>query len=177
MKLQEYEIDIRKIKPKNVNKSDKYSKAIYKYVKEHPYYRRVWFDRSSYDCDSDKYNWVDFDVNNMNLRNMYFGMPESPESKCILGKCINSLIQGGNGSQATYLYIGHDNSRYIEVTKEFYEKYLNIGRCIYGHGLWIKDDEERYTYSDKTHRKCNWCGQEEHLEKKTYSYTRDIWVV
>lgn len=145
-------------------------------MNEHPCYRRVWFDKSSYDSASEKYILVDFDVNNMNLRNMYFGMPESPESKCISGKCINGLIQGGVGSQTTYLYIGHDNSQYIEVTKEFYEKYIDIGRCIYGHGLWITDDQERYTYYDKTHRECNWCGKKEHLETKTYSYTRDIWV-
>lgn len=43
----------------------------------------MWFDKSSYDSDSEKYIWVDFDVNNMNLRNLYFGMPEAPESKCI----------------------------------------------------------------------------------------------
>ena len=103
-------------------------------------------------------------------------MPESSESICISGKCINSLIRDDIESQTTYLYIGCDNSKYIEVTEEFYEKYIDIGRCIYGHGVWFADDEGRYIYSDETHRKCNWCGKEEHLETKTYSYTRDIWV-
>lgn len=176
IELQNYEIDLKRIKPKNIKKSDKYSKAIYKYLKEHPYYRKVWFDNSSYDSDEEKYIRVNFDINKMNLRNMFFGMPESPESRCITGKCIDSLIQGGSGSQTTYSYIGYENSQYIEVTEEFYEKYIDIGCCIYGHGLWIADDEGRYTYRDKTHRKCNWCGKDEHLETKTYSYTRDVWI-
>lgn len=176
IELQDYEIDLKRIRPKNIKKSDKYSKAIYKYLKEHPYYRRVWFDKSAYDEEL-RLIKVDFDVNNINLRKMYFGMPDSPESICITGTCINGLIQGDRGSQTTYSYIGYENSQYIEVTEEFFEKYIEIGRCIYGHGLWIADDEERYTYSDEIHRKCNWCGKEEHLEIKTFSYTRDIWVV
>lgn len=176
IELQNYEIDIRRIKPKNVKRSNKYSKAIYKYLKENPCYRRVWFDKTFYDSSSQKNIRVEFDVNNMNLRNMYFGMPESPESVCITGKQIDSLIQGGSGSQSTYCYIGYDNSQYVEVTEAFYKKYIEIGRCIYGHGLWITDDEDRYTYYDDTHRKCNWCGKGEHLETKTYSYSRDVWI-
>lgn len=173
--LQNYEIDLSLIKPKNVRKSDKYSKAIYKYLKDNPCYRRVWFDETSYDSDSGKRIKKTFDASNMNLRNLFFGMPENEDSICISGKCINSLIAGGRGSQETFCYIGHETSHYVEVTKEFYEKYIEIGRCIYGHGAWLNDDDERFTYPDDKHRKCNWCGIEEHLETKVHQYTREVW--
>lgn len=110
----------------------------------------------------------------MDLRNLYFELPESG-TVYILGKCINSLIQGGRGSQETFSYIGHKCSNYIEVTKEFFEKYIEIGRCIYGHGVWITDDEDRFTYLDDKHRNCKWCGHEEHLVEKTYTHTYNVW--
>lgn len=173
--LQNYEIDLSLIKPKNVKKSDKYSKAIYKYLKDNSHYRRVWFDESLYDGDSDKYVRRTFDVNKMDLNKMYFGIPDGEDSICITGKLISSLIAGGRNAQETYCYIGFENSHYVEVTKEFYEKYIEIGRCIYGHHSYLADTDERFTYSDEKHRKCNWCGLEQHLETKEYSYTRDIW--
>lgn len=173
--LQNYEIDLSLIKPKNVKKSDKYSKAIYKYLKDNPWYRRVWFDESAYDSDSDKYIRRTFDVNKMDLGKLYFGMPDGEDSICISGKCISSLISGSRNAQETYCYIGFENSHYVEVTKEFYEKYIEIGRCIYGHHSYLADTDERFTYSDEKHRKCNWCGLEQHLETKEYSYTRCVW--
>lgn len=173
---EDYIIDLASIKPKNIKKSDKYSKVIYKYLKNNPRYRKVYFDESKYDSDSEKYIKVSFDVKNMDLRNLYFGEPDGLGSNCISGKCINSLIVGGQCSQTTFCYICKDCSRFADVTKEFYEKYIEIGRCIYGHGVWISDDEERYTYIDPEHRRCNWCGKEEHLEKKVVTYTRDVWV-
>jgi len=172
----DYVIDLASIKPKNIKKSDKYSKAIYKYLKNNPYYRKVYFDESKYDSDSENYVKVKFDVNNMDLRNLYFGEPDGLGSNCITGKCINSLIVGGQCSQTTFCYMCNANSNFVDVTKEFYEKYIEIGRCIYGHGVWISDDEERFTYIDPEHRRCNWCGEEEHLEKKVITYTRDVWV-
>lgn len=175
IELQDYEIDLKLIKPKNIKKSDKYSKGIYKYLKDNPRYRRVWYDETYYAPDSDdKYIRIPFDVNMMNLRHLYFGIPE-PGTVCITGKSINSLIHGGKGSQKTFSYMNYKCSNYIEVTKEFYEKYIEIGRCIYGHGIWIADDEERFTYRDVKHRKCNWCGHEEQLVEKTYTYTYDVW--
>lgn len=173
--LQNYEINLSLIKPRNVKKSDKYSKEIYKYLKDHPLHRRVWFDQSAYDNDSGKYVRTTFNVNKMNLNKMYFGMPEGEDSICITGKCISSLIAGGRNAQEMYSYIGFENSHYVEVTKEFYEKYIEIGRCIYGHRNYLADADERFTYSDEKYRKCNWCGREEHLETKKYSYTRDVW--
>ncbi|GLB26514.1 hypothetical protein LXJ15735_27550 [Lacrimispora xylanolytica] len=163
------------IKPKNVKKSDKYSKAIYKYLKNNSRYRKVYFDESKYDCNSEKYIKVKFDVNDMDLRNLYFGEPDGLGSNCITGKCINSLIVGGQCSQTTFCYMCNINSNFVDVTKEFYEKYIEIGRCIYGHGVWISDDEERFTYIDPEHRRCNWCSKEEHLEKKVLTYTKDVW--
>ena len=173
---EDYIVDLVSIKPKNVKKSDKYSKAIYKYLKNNPYYRKVYFDESKYDSNSQKYVKAKFDVNNMDLRDLYFGEPDGLGSNCITGKCINSLIMGGQCSQTTFCYICKDCSHFVDVTKEFFEKYIEIGRCIYGHGVWISDDEERFTYIDPEHRRCNWCGEEEYLEKRVTTYTRDVWV-
>lgn len=93
--------------------------------------------------------------------------------------CGNSLATIVSSSKEKYTVFANpwnNKKTVIDVTKDFWEKYIDIGRCIYEHGVWIVDDEDRYTYSDATHRKCNWCGKEEYLEKKTYSYTRDEWV-
>lgn len=177
IELQDYEIDLRLIKPQNLRKSDKYSKNIYKYLKDNPRLMRVWCDESPFDDTDPLYEGCvrkPFDVNNMDLRNLYFGLPE-PGTVCILGKSINSLIHGGRGSQETFSYIGPKCTKYVEVTKEFYEKYIEIGRCIYGHRLHLQDDEDRFTYLDDKHRKCNWCGHEEHLVTKTYTHTYDVW--
>lgn len=177
IELQDYEIDLSLIKPNYLRKSDKYSKRIYKYLKDNPHLRRVWYDESPFDNTCSPYDRCVrklFDANKMDLRNLYFGIPE-PGTVCILGKCINGLIQGGGCSQETFTYIGYKCSNYTEVTKEFFEKYIEIGRCIYGHGVWIADDEDRFTYLDDKHRKCNWCGHEEHLVEKTYTHTYDVW--
>lgn len=177
IEFQDYEIDLSLIKPKNIRKSDKYSKCIYKYLKDNPRLRRVWYDESAFDDTISFYDGCarrPFDANNMDLRNLYFGLPE-PGTVCITGKCLTSLTHGGRGSQETFSYIGYKCSNYIEVTKEFYEKYIEIGRCIYGHGMRIADDEGRFTYLEDKHRKCNWCGHEEHLVEKTYTHTYDVW--
>lgn len=175
-KLQEYEVDLSKIKPKNVKKSDKYSKAIYKYLKDNPRYRRVWFDKVTYGDTLDKKVKKEFDVNNMDLRNLYFGMPDYIITNCITGKCVQPLIHNSRGSQETFYYIGHKESEYVEVTKEFFEKYIEIGRCIYGHNSYLADVDDRYTYLDDTHRKCNWCGKEQHEEVITHTYESKVWV-
>lgn len=171
-----YVLELNMIKPKNVKKSDKYSSQIYKYLKHNPNYRKVWFDTSSYDIDSGKCVNESFDINSINMRNIYFGIPACDSTICIRGKCVMGLVSGNRGSQVTYSYIGNKNSYYIDITKEFYEKYIEIGRCIYGHNRYIRDEDEKFTYISEKHRKCNWCGKEEYLETKTYSHTRDEWI-
>lgn len=175
IELQNYKIDIEKIKPKNIKKSDKYSKAIYKYLKNNPQYRRVWFNEASYDCELDEPILISFDVNNIKLSKLYFGLPDFGTTNCIEGKCINNLIREGRGSQETYYYIAEKHSHFVEVTEEFFEKYIEIGRCIYGHQFYLNDDENRYTYIDNTHRVCNWCGKKQHEEVITYTYENKIW--
>lgn len=174
IEFQDYEIDIKKIKPKNVKRSDKYSKEIYKYLKNNPWYKRVWFDEASYDEDN-KPVLRQFDINNINLRRLYFGLPDFKTTNCITGKCLSGLLSGSRCAQESYYYITEKHSHFVEVTKEFYEKYIEIGRCIYGHHLYLNDSENRYTYIDDTHRICNWCGQEQHEETITYTYERKEW--
>lgn len=175
IKLQDYEIDLKLIKPKNVKKSDKYSKVIYKFLKNNPRMRRVWFDEAIYDSNSNNYIRKPFDVDNMNLRNLFFGMPETENSICITGKCIGSLIQEVKKSQEIYFYMGYQSSHYVEVTKEFFDKYIEIGRCIYGHYNWLPNDENRYTYINDTHRKCNWCGKEQCEKTIIHKYEIKTW--
>lgn len=174
-KLQEYEIDLSKIKPKNIKKSDKYSKAIYKYLKDNPWDRRVWYDKCCYDSDSGNYVLKEFDINNVNSSNLYFGMPNSNAVTHITGKCVSSLLSECRGCQETYSYICHKDSQFVEVTEEFFEKYIKDGRCVCSH----RDrscSEQQFTYLDDTHRKCNWCGIEQHEETKTYTHEYKVWV-
>lgn len=176
MELQDYEIDIKKIKPKNVKKSDKYSKEIYRYLKDNPHYRRVWFDEASYDYEADKPIRKNFDANNMDLANLYFGLPDRNDSICITGRCARDLMLGRSKLGESYYYLGYKHSHFVEVTKEFYEKYIEIGRCISGHLGYLSNTDERYTYLDDTHRKCNWCGKEQHEETIVYTRESKKWV-
>lgn len=174
----EYKIDLKKIKPKNIKKSDKYSKNIYRFLKDNERYRRVFYDKSGYENDSQHYVSKEFDVENIDINNLYFGVPCYDNPHEIIGKCLSGLVSGGQKSFEVFCYFLHrPNAELVEVTKEFYEKYMEIGRCIYGkHPSGLQDEDGRYTYLDDTHRVCNWCGKKEHLETKICSYTRNEWI-
>lgn len=174
IELQDYELDLNKIKPKNVRKSDKYDKRIYQYLKNNPEYRRVWFATENQDRVDDDVDAQKFDINNLNLGKLYFGNPNSLSG--ITGHCIRGIVASGKNSQLSFLYI--DSSRrtkYIEVTKEFFEKYIEIGRCVYGHKQTI-DVDTRYTYIDNKNRICNWCGKKEKLIEESHTRINQRWI-
>jgi hypothetical protein len=170
-----YEIDLDKIKPANVKKSDKYSKQIYKFLKDNPRYRQVYNDKLKYDSDSKSYVKSDFNPDDVDLSRLYFGNPCINTTNEILGKCIRSLVGNSRDKYTTFCYLCNKESEFVNVTKEFFEKYIEVGRCIYDNHYWLQDEETRYTYIDPIHRKCNWCGKEQEEIEVSRTYTHKEW--
>jgi phenylpropionate dioxygenase-like ring-hydroxylating dioxygenase large terminal subunit len=187
-----YRLDLNMIKPRNIKKSDKYSKQIYQYIKKNPGKDRVYYISSQdiYNNESKDFELKDipFDIDNINARYLWIGSKpvrnEYTEGDKVTGYIDwlygNSLSTITSPSREKYTVFANpwnNKKTVIDVTEQFWEKYIEIGRCIYGnHPYGLQDDEERYTYIDDKNRRCDWCGKEEHLETKTVTYTRDEWV-
>lgn len=186
---EDYILNINKIKPKNIKKSDKYSKQIYQYLKKHPRYDRVYYIQTQdvYNESTKEFEQkeVPFDINHINNRYLWIcSIPRREIYKnpkryidWMDGNCLSTIVSPSREKYTVFANPWNNKKTVVDVTKEFWEKYIEIGRCIYGkYSFGLQDDEDRYTYYDDTHRKCNWCGKEEHLETKTHSYMRDEWV-
>lgn len=93
----------------------------------------------------------------------------------ITGKCIRTLICNGRDKYTICCYLCNKKSEFVNVTEEFFEKYIEIGRCIYGDHCHMQDEETRYTYIDPTHRRCNWCGKEQEEIEVTQTTTYKEW--
>lgn len=186
----DYILNINRIKPKNIKKSDKYSKQIYQYLKKNPGHDRVYYIQTQDVYNESKKEFeqkeIPFDTNNINKRYLWVcSIPrrETYENSSgyidwMYGNSLFTIVSPSREKYTVFANPWNNKKTVVDVTKEFWEKYIEIGRCIYGnHTSGLQDEDGRYTYFDDKHRVCNWCGKEEHLETKTYSYTRDIWVV
>lgn len=94
------------------------------------------------------------------------------------GNHLSDIVsdQKGNFTVRTKANPWNSEKTVINITKLFWEKYIDIGRCIYGdHSSIMSDDTNRFTYFTPTYRKCNWCGREEHYIEKTFVYTKKVW--
>ena len=186
---EDYILNINRIKPKNIKKSDKYSKQIYQYLKKNPRHDRVYYIQTQdvYNKSTKEFEQkeVPFDTNHINNRCLWIcSIPrretyENPKGYIdwIYGNSLSTIVSPSREKYTVFANPWNNKKTVVDVTKEFWEKYIEIGRCIYGkHPFGLQDEEGRYTYLDGKHRICNWCGKEEHLETKTYSYTRDEWI-
>lgn len=186
---EDYILNINKIKPKNIKKSDKYSKQIYQFLKKNPGHDRVYYIQTQDVYNKSKKEFeqkeVPFDTNHISIRYLWIcSIPrreryENPKGYIdwIYGNSLSTIVSPSREKYTVFANPWNNKKIVVDVTKEFWEKYIEIGRCIYGeHPFGLQDDDGHYTYYDSTHRKCNWCGKEEHLETKTYSYTRDEWI-
>ena len=110
------------------------------------------------------------------LRALYFGIPDYHYSSCISGESLVSLVGSESDKYTNFCYSCNPSTHFINVTEQFFEKYIEIGRCIYDKHCWLEDEENRYTYIDDTHRKCNWCGVVQHKEIIVHSYNTEEWL-
>lgn len=151
-------IDLNKIKP---NETGKYSENLYYFLMKNKNCDKVY-----YCLDKDE----QFDINKINLQRVKIGYLDKNDGELFFGKSLFNIVIEKN-KEIYCIDLCYYNI--IDITYEFWNKYIEIGRCIYGCDRWIQNDENKYTYISDTHRKCNWCGKEEKLIEKTY--TRKEW--
>ena len=179
-----YELDLMAIKPKNIKKSDKYSKQLYNYLKKNTGYRQVFYIQTQEVYNKETEEWeekeIPFDINDFRLDKIWIGYirRETYEEGYIdwmYGNSLRTIVSDSKEKYTTFANPWNNKKTVVDVTEEFWNKYIEIGRCIYDHHYWLRDEEQRYTYLDPYHRRCNWCGQEQHEETVTYTTERKEW--
>jgi len=156
--------DLNRIKPKNIKISDKFSRKLYKQLKEiskEKYHNiKIYWNASS--------RW---DGSHMPFENVISSggfttlnqIMISPDGNKRTGYFLSSIITGNK--KAERFALPH-TWELIDITDWFFDTYEKIGRCIYSpHDGWIAEDEDRFTYINNT-RKCNYCGKWQQKEIK-----------
>lgn len=180
-----YELDIKKIKPKNIKKSDKYSKQIYHYLKMHPDKNQVYYIQTQevYNKETNEFEVkeVPFDIDNIRISQIWIGNTQRSNYEegyidWMYGNSLSTIVSSSKSKYTVFANPWNNKKTVVNVTEQFWEKYIEIGRCIYDHHYWLQDEEERYVYIDEEHRKCNWCGKEQHKKIVTHTYETKQWV-
>lgn len=160
-----------KIKPNDIKISDKYSSNLYKFIKKKGYSNVYFVTRDSIKSKESR----ELDWNNINMGDIIIGsniMKDTFELKNkkvidfgqVIGKPLSSIVWGNKLYQdGAYCVFGHSyiNRDWIDITDEFWNKYIEIGRCLFirHDGCCQDDNNTRFTYIDENTRKCNWCGK------------------
>lgn len=171
-----YELNLNDIKPKNIKKSDKYSKQIYEFMKNHAYGNQVFYNEMQYDDESKTYIKKQFNANEVCLGDLFITKQSFVSEIDISGKCIRSIVGTNKDKYTNYCYCFSKKPSFTNVTEEFWIKYIEIGKCIYDDHDWLKNEETRYTYINDRHRKCNWCGKEQELKALKRIHTYNKWI-
>lgn len=180
------ELDLSKIKPKNVKVSDKYSSNLYKFLKKTGE-RNVYFNTNNGTMKHKEF--VELDWDNLKSYNIYIGsnmMDDTYEVKGkkidfgqVVAKSLNTILWGRKLYETgAYCGFGHYwvKRDWIDITNEFWRRYEDIGRCLFiDHESCCKNKEDRFTYLDDDSRKCNWCGKIEHKRTEEVITYKEIW--
>ena len=148
-------IEAKSIKPKESMKSDFFSWNLYRWIRKHPHRNRIW---------SATWNiCTGVDI----ARILYVGSKR--EGDWIHCTQLRRLCSGsGRGKQEAYAYNhNHDTANWVDVTEEFWAKYMEIGVCAI-HG----DLAHKWKYEGNG-RVCEYCGKSE--EKETVLISQNIW--
>ncbi len=102
---------------------------------------------------------------------------DNPGPGWIHGHTLRELVQDRCGAIGWAIPLGVGG--YREITQELWATYLLIGRCAWDrhHFDFMRNNEHRFTLVGTT-RRCNWCGEWQHLVvKKHVRIARDrVWV-
>jgi hypothetical protein len=181
------ELDLKKIKPKDIKISDKYSANLYKFLKKTGY-GNVYFNTNNGTMKEKE--TIELDWNNLRAYNIFIGSnimddtynmnDENINFGQVIAKRLNSILSGVKIYQTgAYCAFGHYwvNRDWIDITEEFWKRYEQIGRCLFiDHDGWCQDDNNtRFKYIDEDTRICNWCGKTEHRRIKEVVKHKEIW--
>ncbi|WHH59137.1 hypothetical protein [Petroclostridium sp. X23] len=173
-------LDIKFIKPKKKNISDKFSSNLYEFLKAKPYYDRVYW----YEIDPIDGTRIQFSEEcRFDISNIIIGMARDSDG-VVSGRKLSSILMGVKGYKDAHCYHpigGWDPRNFVDITDWFWDRYFKIGRCLFlDHDrTFIQDDNNtRWTYINKNSRRCNWCGEWQHrtIVKKVKIERREIWA-
>jgi hypothetical protein len=188
-------VDIKLIKPKKINVSDKYSSQIYQYIKKNHKNVKSLLDikvycNLSYEIYDDEYNVVGkeiipFDNDITNMRHVVIGRKEKESFgdegyiTWYYGNMLSEILGTGREKYTVFANPWWSKDEVIDITEWFWRTYVDIGRCIYAdHERWVSDDRDtRWTYINKNSRRCNWCReyQTRHTETKKTIKRTEVW--
>jgi hypothetical protein len=179
-------MNIKDIKPKG-KESDKHSIQLYNYLKK--YYRNgsnVYYVSTQYQWDDNlkegKYINVEFDENNVHPMHIWIGRKSNEIDENTVwyhGNTLNTILGSGRCRYINFANPWYTDKKVIDITNLFWEKYIEIGRCIWDHQhtSWFANDNDRFTYLDENTRKCNWCGvKQTKIETPVISIKTD-WIL
>lgn len=95
------------------------------------------------------------------------------DSSLVGVRLFQVFVDGTRANRYTCSYLHHSATQ----TEDFWEQYLEIGRCAYDteHNTHFLDTENRYTYNSETNtRKCNWCGAEHKRRVEVKTTTKEL---
>ncbi len=175
-------IDLKSIKPKVRGQSDKYSWNLYRFLEKN--YKNTSFrfyhivDQDDYVNGETIHKKVPFNINDVSTYYIWVGK-ESVDGLWLYGNRLNSIISVGKERFTEFANPWLRSKEYVDITNEFLKAYLKIGRCLFTkHSyVWTAGSESRYTYINKSSRRCNWCGkyQTRRIKKIQTIERKEVW--
>lgn len=171
---------LKAVKPKNVKRDDKYSKNLYKFLKNHNANCKVYFNKKNWDKKDITINWDDVQTTQVIIGgNIQEDIWEGKNTGMVIGKGLSSILNGNKlKEEGAYCLFGrfYPNRDFIDITDEFWKRYIRIGRCLFTSHDSYWDNEDRFIYVGNT-RKCKWCGKWQHKEivKKVEIKRETVW--
>lgn len=147
---------MEKLKPKNINKSDKYSSNLYKFIRKHEFKELKAYAPQWSMLDG---SFKPFDFDNPCDGEIYIGHKD--DTGWLVGRRLTDILCGLSKWKEMYCYCpGPFYDNMIEITDWFWAGYEREGRALWDvHGKrHMMGDEGRWTYVGNT-RKCNWSGR------------------
>lgn len=164
-------INLELIKPKVKGESDKYSWNFYKYLNKlknkdvRIYYR-------THSCiNGDKINFNEHEF--VTIETLVVSSVLRTDEG-LIGSTLSNVLRGERIEEFYYSNIHKD---YYEITEEFFNLYLDKGRCLfdYNHNGWLAYDSNRFTAYDD-HRICNYCGKRQNKKVEIISEEVTNWI-
>jgi hypothetical protein len=161
-------IDLTLIAPRQ---DGKFSTNLWRHLKKH----QVRYGLQVFQRTKSFFDGSPTDPNAWHMGDIWIG--EAPDPDWIHGLTLRALIQDRCSSTGWAIPLGV--SGYREITQEFWETYLRIGRCCWdrSHLDFMRNNENRFTTIGNT-RRCNWCGKwfSLQIKKKTRIERVPTWV-
>lgn len=157
------------IKPAKNRVSDKFSWNIYRYLRDNArtdvricLCKKSFFDGSEIKYDQSK---------SIHAIQLYIFIGNG-----FIGNRIYDIMGRGEHSKIkSYSWVDYHNE-FIDITQQFFDEYLMIGRCIFdrNHRMWWVGGDNQYSQVDECLRECKWCGQK--LKKIVEYEPRERWI-